>query len=85
MAKRWQLQEAKQRFSELIRAVEEDGPQIVTRHGKEVAVVIDIASFRDSEHETIDFKEFLMRAPDLSQLEIERDRTPARRVRLPVR
>ena len=42
----WQLQEAKQRFSELIRSVEVDGPQFVTRHGEEVAVVIDIAEYR---------------------------------------
>lgn len=27
----WQLQEAKQRFSELIRSVETEGPQVVTR------------------------------------------------------
>ncbi|MET0236718.1 MAG: type II toxin-antitoxin system prevent-host-death family antitoxin [Kibdelosporangium sp.] len=27
----WQLQEAKQRFSELIRSVATDGPQFVTR------------------------------------------------------
>ena len=32
---RWQLQEAKQRFSELIRSVEAEGPQVVTRHGED--------------------------------------------------
>ncbi len=36
---RWQVQEAKQRFSEVLRAVERDGPQTITRHGEEVAVV----------------------------------------------
>jgi len=41
MRDRWQLQEAKQRFSELIRSVEADGPQVVTRHGEDVAVVIE--------------------------------------------
>ena len=39
MRDRWQLQEAKQRFSELIRSVEAEGPQVVTRHGEDVAVV----------------------------------------------
>ena len=34
----WQVQEAKQRFSELIRSVQTDGPPFVTRHGEEVAV-----------------------------------------------
>ena len=43
---RWQVQEAKQRFSEVLRAVESDGPQTITRHGDEVAVVMDIKWFR---------------------------------------
>lgn len=40
------MQEAKQKFSELLRKVHSDGPQFVTRHGEEVAVVIDIEEFR---------------------------------------
>jgi antitoxin Phd len=36
----WQLQEAKQRFSELVRRAEREGPQVVTRHGEEVVVVV---------------------------------------------
>lgn len=33
----WQVQEAKQRFSEVLRAVERTGPQIITRLGEEIA------------------------------------------------
>ena len=36
----WSLQDAKNHFSEVVRAAERDGPQIVTRHGKETAVVV---------------------------------------------
>jgi prevent-host-death family protein len=36
----WQLQEAKQKFSELARRALEEGPQVVTRHGEEVVVVV---------------------------------------------
>jgi len=42
----WQVQEAKQRFSEVLRAVANEGPQTITRHGEEVAVVIDINEYR---------------------------------------
>ena len=42
----WQIQDAKQRFSEMIRAVMRDGPQVITRHGEDVAVVVDIAEYR---------------------------------------
>jgi prevent-host-death family protein len=74
---RWQLQEAKQRFSELIRSVEADGPQVVTRHGEDVAVVISIAEYRHLRHEGENFKTFLQSAPDLD-LEVNRSLQPAR-------
>ncbi len=81
MHERWQLQEAKQRFSELIRSVEADGPQVVTRHGQDVAVVISMAEYRHLRHEEEDFKAFLQSAPDLD-LEINRLAEPARLVGL---
>ncbi len=78
----WQLQDAKQRFSELIRSVATEGPQVVTRHGEEVAVVIDIAEYRRLSGSDVDFKQFLRSAPDLDELEIDRASTPARAVDL---
>lgn len=68
----WQLQEAKQRFSELIRAAESEGPQVVSRHGKDVAVVIDIDTYRDS-GSGADFKDYLAGAPSFDGLELDRD------------
>jgi prevent-host-death family protein len=50
----WQIQDAKQRFSEMTRAVAHDGPQIITRHGEEVAVVVDIAEYRRLTRPTVD-------------------------------
>jgi prevent-host-death family protein len=81
MHDRWQLQEAKQRFSELIRSVEADGPQFVTRHGEEVAVVVSIAEYRHLREGGRDFKEFLQSGPDVN-LEVRRSALPARRVDL---
>lgn len=78
MSGHWQLQEAKQRFSELIRSVEVDGPQFVTRHGEEVAVVIDIAEYRRLRGGGQDFKDFLRSGPDFDVLEIDRPTEPAR-------
>ena len=42
----WQLQEAKQKFSELVRRTLEEGPQVVTKHGEEVVVVVPVEEFR---------------------------------------
>jgi prevent-host-death family protein len=79
---RWQLQEAKQRFSELVRTAHDRGPQVVTRHGEEVAVVVAIDDYRRLTTPVPDFKEFLLTGPDLSVLDVERSREPARIVEL---
>ena len=42
---RWQLQTAKARFSELFRRARSEGPQYVTRQGKEAVVVIPAEEF----------------------------------------
>lgn len=79
---RWQLQEAKQRFSELVRHARSHGPQVVTRHGEEVAVVVSIEEYRRLIADLPSFKELLLAAPDLDALEINRSRDPARVVEL---
>ncbi len=42
----WLLQDAKARFSELVRKVRSEGPQHVTVHGREEVVVIAADEFR---------------------------------------
>jgi prevent-host-death family protein len=81
----WQLQEAKQKFSELVRRTLEEGPQVVTRHGEEVVVVVPVEEFRRMSNDgekKMDFKEFLMSAPDLSVLDLERSKELPRDVEL---
>lgn len=68
----WQLQEAKQRFSELVERARSEGAQVVTRRGREVVVVLAIEQYRDLTGGADDFKDFLLSAPDLSQLDIAR-------------
>ena len=63
MSGHWQVQEAKQRFSEVVRSARSDGPQFVTKHGDEVAVVLDIREYRRLQGAR-DFKEFLLSGPD---------------------
>lgn len=73
---RWQLQEAKQRLSELLREAQTHGPQIITRHGEDAAVVLSLADFSRLRGEP-DLKEFLASAPDFQQLELTRSREVA--------
>jgi prevent-host-death family protein len=43
---RWLLQEAKARFSELVRRVHKEGPQHVTVRGRDEVVVVSAEEFR---------------------------------------
>jgi prevent-host-death family protein len=61
----WQIQEAKQRFSEMIRAVTTEGPQVITRHGEDVAVVVDIEEYRRLTRPAVDLANILLGGPKL--------------------
>ena len=50
MMKTWAVQDAKAHFSELLNACINDGPQVVTRRGLEVAVIVTIAEWQRLNH-----------------------------------
>jgi prevent-host-death family protein len=80
---RWQVQEAKQRLSELLRSAHEDGPQVITRHGEEIAVVLDMHEYRRLRGPQITFKDLLTSGPlDVPELELQRSDAPSRVVEL---
>jgi prevent-host-death family protein len=61
----WQIQEAKQRFSEMIRAVRTEGPQVITRHGEDVAVIVEISEYRRLTRPAADLASILLGGPKL--------------------
>src|SRR4029078_5823842 len=61
----WQIEVAKQRFSEMIRAVTSEGPQVITRHGEDVAVVVDIDEYRRLTRPAVDLAGILLGGPKL--------------------
>ncbi len=76
----WQVQSAKQRLSEVLRAAEAGEPQFITRHGETVAVIIDYADFRAT-HEAPPAKpsllDFLLEGPRFDDIdEVLPPRTP---------
>ncbi len=61
----WQLQVAKNRFSELVKRAREDGPQTVTVHGQRAAVVVSAQEFDAMVTPRMSFVDFLLSdAPD---------------------
>lgn len=80
MAGIWQLQEAKNRLSEVIDLAVKKGPQVITRHGKETAVVLSTDDYRRLIVSQGTLADFFLNSPLAgSDLDLERDRSPLRR------
>jgi prevent-host-death family protein len=60
----WQLQAAKAKFSELVRKAVDEGPQIVTRHGKDAVVVVSFEEYRKLCERKPSLKDILMSGPE---------------------
>jgi prevent-host-death family protein len=60
----WQVQEAKAKFSQLVQKAIDEGPQTVTRHGKEVAVVLSADEYRKLQTRRPSLLEVLMSGPE---------------------
>lgn len=76
----WQLHEAKQRFSHVVRLALDEGPQVVTRHGREAVVIVSATEFHRLARREPDFKAFLLSLPDLDDLPIRRSKDRGRAV-----
>jgi antitoxin Phd len=68
----WQLQEAKAKFSQLVQKALDEGPQTVTRHGKETVVVLSVKEYVKLREREPSLKEVLMSGPE-GELDLERE------------
>jgi prevent-host-death family protein len=69
----WQVQDAKSHFSEVIERAHSEGPQTITRHGTERAVVLSIEEYRLLAAQKPNFRDHLLGGPKFDDFEIERD------------
>ncbi len=83
----WQVQKAKAHLSDLLDDAETKGPQVITKHGKETAVVLSINEYRTlAAKDKPNLLEVLLSGPKLSNEEIEelfaRDQDTGREIEL---
>ena len=69
----WQVQKAKTHLSELIERARREGPQTITRHGRERAVLLSTEDYRALLAQQPDFKAFLLGGPKVDDFTIDRD------------
>ena len=78
---KWQLQDAKQQFSRVVERARTEGPQLVTRNGKEVAIILDVEEYRRLSSHGGDFKRFLLEGPRF-EFDVERAKDVPREIEL---
>jgi len=79
----WQLQEAKNKFSKVVEKAKHDGPQIVTKHGKESVVILSIEEYQKITKPGINLLEFMHNSPLAeASLEFDRDKSYSREIKL---
>ena len=80
---RWQLQEAKNRLSEVVRKARREGPQVITLHGRDAVVVVSAQEFKRIAAPKGSLVEFLRKSPLAGvALDVGRSRDTGRPVRL---
>jgi prevent-host-death family protein len=82
----WQVQSAKARFSEVFRKARTEGPQRITRQGKEGVVMVAEEQFDrlvGKSRQPRNIVDFFRQSPMVGlELDLKRDRSPARDIDL---
>jgi len=69
----WPVQDAKARLSEVIDRARNEGPQTITRHGREHAVVVSMETYRSLTEQRPDFVAYLLGGPKCDEFMVERE------------
>jgi antitoxin Phd len=79
MARVWQLQEAKNKFSEVVDEAMKHGPQIITKRGIETVIVLSYAEYRKSTLNQKKLSDFFRESPLAKvDLDLRRDKSGLR-------
>lgn len=79
MTHTWQLQEAKNKFSRVVENALNSGPQIITKRGVEVAIVLSYAEYQRMLASRQRLSEFFRESPLVGvELDLTRDTSDAR-------
>ncbi len=74
MSDTWQIQDAKNKLSEVIARALKQGPQLITRHGEKTVVVVAYAEYEKLRKSQGKLSEFFGASP-LAGVELERDKS----------
>jgi len=80
---KWQLQEAKNQLSEVVRKAQSEGPQVITLHGTDAAVVVSAKDYGRLSRRKGKLVDFFRKSPLVGvELNLTRDKDTGRRIEL---
>ena len=82
MLNKWQLQEAKNKFSRVVKQAQQGHPQYITVHGKPTAVVVSIEDYQKLNRPKNSLSEALMNPLVEQELDLSRYRDTGRDIDL---
>ncbi len=80
MLNQWQLQEAKNKFSQVVKQAQQGKAQYITVHGKPAVVIVSIEDYQKLNHSHDSLSEALMMPLLEEDLELSRDRDTGREI-----
>ena len=79
---KWQLHEAKNKLSNLVEIAMNGKIQIITKRGKDAAIIIGIKEYKKLKGQKSNLKEFLLSSPQIDDFEVTRHKAKSREVDL---
>jgi len=83
LMRHWQLQDAKNRFSEVVDSAVRNGPQVVTKRGVDTVVILSVKEYQNLTRPKSSLVDFFRKSPlKGAGLDLERNKDLAREVEL---
>lgn len=73
MSQQWQLHDAKNRFNEVVENAIQEGPQVITKRGKEAVIIVSIEDYCKLTSPSNSLIEFFHQSP-LYDMELDLER-----------
>jgi prevent-host-death family protein len=76
----WQIQDAKDKLSEVVARALKQGPQVITRHGQKTVVVVSYVEYKKLRKSQVKFSEFFRSSPLVGLgIDVTRDKSLPRK------
>ena len=70
----WQIQEAKNKLSEVVQKTLQTGPQVISKHGTDIVVMLSIAEYKKMRKGKTNIVDFFRKSPLVGKINLDRNK-----------